>query len=84
SDKASRNISDLKEGSFFDKKKAFVYESRLFAAEVAKAGWMPVDKKNDLIRFANIGQKSKLKRMRFYSKYNFTRAHHNFWFRLWV
>ncbi len=84
SDKANRNITDLKEGNFFEKKKAFVYESRLFAAEVAKAGWMPVDKKNVLIRFANIGQKPKFKRMSFYSKYNFTRAHHNFWFRLWV
>ena len=83
-EKAERNINDLKQGNFFEKKKAFVYESRIFAAEVAKANWMPVDKKNILLRFANIGEKTKFKRMSFYSKYNFTRAHHNFWFRLWV
>ncbi|MBR5635876.1 MAG: glycosyltransferase family 2 protein [Pseudobutyrivibrio sp.] len=84
SDKASRNIEDLKQGSFLEKKKAFVNESRAFAKEITKADWLPKDKKNVLIRFANIGEKGKFKRMSFYSKNNFTRAHHNLWFRLWV
>lgn len=84
SDKASRNIQDIKQGSIFEKKKAFVNESRVFAGEIAKAEWLPKDKKNVLLRYANIGEKGKLKRMSFYSKNNFTRAHHNLWFRLWV
>lgn len=84
SDKRNRNVSDFKEGSFFAKKKAFVNEARLFAAELAKADFISKDKKNILIRFADIGHKSKFKRMIFYKKNNFTRAHHNFWFRLWV
>ena len=84
SDKASRNIQDLKQGSIIEKKKAFVNEARLFAGEIAKAEWLPKDKKNVLIRFSKIGEKGKLKRMSFYSKNNFTRAHHNLWFRLWV
>lgn len=84
SEKASRNLDDFKQGSFFDKKKAFVQESRTFAEEILKAQWLPKDKKNVLMRFANIGQKSKFKRMSFYAKNNFTRAHHNFWFRLFV
>lgn len=84
SDKAARNIEDLKQGNIFDKKKAFVEESRLFAAEILKAEWLPKDKKNVLLRFSTIGEKGKLKRMSFYSKNNFTRAHHNLWFRLWV
>ena len=84
SDKASRNIEDLKQGNIFQKKKAFVEESRLFAAEILKADWLPKDKKNVLLRFSAIGEKGKLKRMSFYSKNNFTRAHHNLWFRLWV
>ncbi|CBK75163.1 Glycosyltransferases involved in cell wall biogenesis [Butyrivibrio fibrisolvens 16/4] len=84
SDKASRNIEDLKQGNIFQKKKAFVEESRLFAAEMLKADWLPKDKKNVLLRFSTIGEKGKLKRMSFYSKNNFTRAHHNLWFRLWV
>lgn len=84
SDKASRNIEDLKQGNIFQKKKAFVEESRLFAAEILKADWLPKDKKNVLLRFSTIGEKGKLKRMSFYSKNNFTRAHHNLWFRLWV
>ena len=84
SDKRNRNVSDFKEGSLFAKKKAFVNEARLFAAELAKADFISKDKKNILIRFADIGHKSKFKRMIFYKKNNFTRAHHNFWFRLWV
>ena len=84
SEKASRNLEDFKQGSFFDKKKAFVQESRTFAEEILKAQWLPKDKKNVLMRFANIGQKSKFKRMSFYAKNNFTRAHHNLWFRLFV
>ena len=84
SDKRNRNVADLKDGSIFAKKKAFVMEARLFAAELSKADFIPVDKKNILIRFAEIGSKSKLKRMSFYKKNNFTRAHHNVWFRLWV
>lgn len=84
SDKRSRNISDIKSGSFFAKKKAFVNEARLFAAELAKIDFIPVDKKNILIRFAGIGKKAKLRRMSFYKKNNFTRATHNIWFRLWV
>jgi rhamnosyltransferase len=84
SDKASRNIEDIKQGNIFSKKKEFINESRMFAAEVAKAEWLPKDKKNMLLRFANIGEKGKFKRMSFYSKNNFTRAHHNLWFRLWV
>ena len=84
SDKAARNIEDLKQGNIFQKKKAFVEESRLFAAEILKADWLPKDKKNVLLRFSTIGEKGKLKRMSFYSKNNFTRAHHNLWFRLWV
>ncbi len=83
-DKATRNIQDLKQGSFFEKKKAFVQESRLFAAEIIKADWLPKDKKNILMRFANIGEKNKLKRISFYAQNNFTRANHNVWFRLWV
>lgn len=84
SDKASRNIDDLKSGSFFDKKREFVQESRLFASEISKVDFLPKDKQKILISFANIGDKNKLKRMSFYSKYNFTRAHHNLWFRLFV
>ncbi|SDI03569.1 rhamnosyltransferase [Pseudobutyrivibrio sp. 49] len=84
SDKASRNIQDLKQGSIFEKKKAFVNESRVFAGEIAKAEWLPKDKKNVLLRYSKIGEKGKFKRMSFYSKNNFTRAHHNLWFRLWV
>ena len=84
SDKANRNIEDLKTGSFFDKKREFVQESRLFASEIIKADFLPKDKKNVLMRFASIGDKNKIKRMSFYSKYNFTRAHHNLWFRLFV
>lgn len=82
--KASRNIGDFKQGSFFAKKKAFVNESRDFAGEILKADWLPKDKKNVLLRFSKIGEKGKFKRMSFYSKNNFTRAHHNLWFRLWV
>ncbi len=84
SDKRNRNVSDLKNGSLLEKKKAFVNEARAFAGEIAKADFIPNDKKNILIRFSKIGEKSKLKRMSFYKKYNFTRAHHNRWFRLWV
>ena len=84
SDKRNRNVADLKDGSIFAKKKAFVMEARLFATELSKADFIPVDKKNILIRFAEIGRKSKIKRMSFYKKNNFTRAHHNVWFRLWV
>ncbi|SHJ33189.1 glycosyltransferase family 2 protein [Pseudobutyrivibrio xylanivorans] len=84
SEKASRNLEDFKQGSLFEKKKAFVNESREFAGEIAKADWLPKDKKNVLLRFSKIGEKGKLKRMSFYSKNNFTRAHHNLWFRLWV
>ena len=83
-DKANRNLEDIKGGSFIAKKKAFVNEARLFASEIIKADFLPKDKKNVLIRFAKIGEKSKIKRMSFYSKNNFTRAHHNLWFRLWV
>lgn len=82
--KASRNIGDFKQGSFFAKKKAFVNEARDFAGEILKADWLPKDKKNVLLRFSKIGEKGKFKRMSFYSKNNFTRAHHNLWFRLWV
>ncbi len=84
SDKADRNLSDFKEGNLFEKKRAFVQESRLFANEIIKADWLPRDKKNVLLRFSQIGEKGKLRRMRFYAKNNFTRAHHNLWFRLWV
>ncbi len=84
SDKANRNIEDLQKGNIKDKKKEFVNESRLFAEEILKAKWLPSDKKNILIRFANISKKCKLKRMSFYKKYDFTRAHHNLWFLLWV
>lgn len=83
-EKASRNIEDMKQRSFFEKKKEFVQESRLFATELLKAPWLPKDKKNILMRFSTIGQKGKIRRMSFYAKNNFTRAHHNFWFRLWV
>lgn len=83
-DKRNRNIADFKNGSIFAKKKAFIEEARAFAAELSKGDFIPVDKKNILIRFADIGCKSKFKRMSFYKKNNFTRAHHNFWFRLWV
>ena len=84
SDNRNRHVADLKDGSIFAKKKAFVMGARLFAAELSKADFIPVDKKNILIRFAEIGRKSKIKRMSFYKKNNFTRAHHNVWFRLWV
>ena len=84
SDKATRNINDIKHGNIIAKKKAFINESRVFAEEIAKAEWLPKDKKNLLLRFSKIGEKGKLKRMSFYSKNNFTRAHHNVWFRLWV
>ncbi|SDB46467.1 rhamnosyltransferase [Pseudobutyrivibrio sp. YE44] len=84
SDKADRNITDLKEGSLFQKKKAFVNEARIFAGELIKADWLPKDKKDVLMRLTKIGEKGKLKRMSFYSRNNFTRAHHNLWFRLWV
>lgn len=84
SQKASRNLEDLKQGSIFAKKKAFVNEAREFAGELLKADWLPKDKKNILLRFSKIGEKGKFKRMSFYSKNNFTRAHHNLWFRLWV
>ena len=84
SDKANRNIQDMKQGSFLQKKKEFVQESRTFAAEIIKADFLPKDKKNVLTRFAKIGEKNKFKRVHFYSKYNFTRAHHNLWFRLFV
>ena len=83
-DKASRNFQDFKQGSIFAKKKVFINQSRIFAGEVSKASWIPKDKKNVLIRFAKIGEKGKLRRIRFYAKNNFTRAHHNAWFRLWV
>ncbi|MDC7280492.1 glycosyltransferase family 2 protein [Butyrivibrio fibrisolvens] len=84
SQKASRNLEDLKQGSIFAKKKAFVNEAREFAGELLKADWLPKDKKNILLRFSKIGEKGKFRRMSFYSKNNFTRAHHNLWFRLWV
>ncbi|WP_051194984.1 glycosyltransferase family 2 protein [Pseudobutyrivibrio ruminis] len=84
SDKRNRNVSDFKNGSLFEKKKSFINESRVFAGELAKLDFIPKDKKNILLRFTKIGEKSKLKRMSFYKKYNFTRAHHNLWFRLWV
>ena len=84
SDKAERNLEDFKEGNIKSKKKAFVEESRRFAGELIKADWLPKDKKNILIRFANIGNKSKINRMVFYSKNHFLRAHHNLWFLMWV
>ena len=84
SDKAARNIQDFKSGSIFAKKKAFVFESRLFADELLKASWLPKDKKDVLLRFAQVGEKGKLRRMAFYAKNNFTRPKHNLWFRLWV
>ena len=74
---------ELKDG-YSAKKKAFVNEARVFAEELAKIDFIPVDKKNILIRFAGIGKKTKLRRMSFYKKNNFTRANHNIWFRLWV
>ncbi|QFJ53902.1 glycosyltransferase family 2 protein [Pseudobutyrivibrio xylanivorans] len=83
-DKANRNLEDIKGGSFFEKKRAFVNESRLFASELLVADWLPKDKKNVLMRFAKIGEKGKIKRMSFYAKNNFSRARHNLWFRLWV
>lgn len=83
-DKANRNFADLKAGSLFAKKRAFMNEARLFAGEVAKAEFLPKDKKNILIRFANIGKKSKIRRVSFYLRNNFSRARHNLWFLLWV
>ena len=83
-DKANRNLEDIKGGSFFEKKRAFVNESRLFASELLVADWLPKDKKNVLMRFAKIGERGKIKRMSFYAKNNFSRARHNLWFRLWV
>ncbi|SEA00161.1 rhamnosyltransferase [Pseudobutyrivibrio sp. ACV-2] len=84
SEKAGRNIQDIKQGSFFEKKKEFVSESRLFANEIIKADFLPKDKRDVLMCFANIGRKNKLQRMYFYRKHNFTRAVHNLWFRLFV
>ena len=83
-DKTNRNISDIKSGTIFQKKKAFVKEARVFAGEMAKAPWLSVDKKDILIRFSKIESKSKFKRISFYRKHNFTRAGHNLWFMLWV
>lgn len=82
-DKIGRNIEISNKG-FLKKKKAFINEARLFAREVLKLENIPEDKLKVLSDFVNIGTKSKISRIRFYKENNFTRAHHNFWMRLWV
>lgn len=83
-DKASRNMTDVASGSFIAKKKAFVSEARIFASEILKISWIKGEKRQLLEDFVQIEKESKLKRMAFYRKNNFTRAHHNIWMRLWV
>lgn len=82
-DKLSRNASDVSNG-FIGKKKAFINEARMFAREILRLKNIPEDKLRVLNDFVHIGSKSKLARINFYKKNNFTRAHHNVWMRLWV
>ena len=83
SSKVQRNARDVACG-FLEKKRAFINEARLFAAEILKLSDIPQDKERILKEFVSIGSKSKLIRQKFYKDNNFTRAHHNFWMRLWV
>ena len=83
SSKVQRNARDVACG-FLEKKKAFINEARLFAAEILKLSDIPQDKERILKEFVSIGSKSKPIRQKFYKDNNFTRAHHNFWMRLWV
>ena len=83
SSKVQRNARDVA-SDFLEKKKAFINEARLFAAEILKLSDIPQDKERILKEFVSIGSKSKFVRQKFYKDNNFTRAHHNFWMRLWV
>jgi rhamnosyltransferase len=82
-DKIGRNLDDANKG-FFGKKKAFINEARSFAREVLKLENLPEEPLEVLSDFVNISTRPKLARMKFYRDNNFTRAHHNFWMRLWV
>ena len=84
SDKLSRNVKLAESGNFFEKKHTFINEARNFAKEIMKIDAIPDDKYKVLKEFVNIGNKPKLYRINFYKKYNFTRANHNAWMRLWV
>lgn len=83
-EKLQRNATAVSGGGFFAEKKAFVNEARLFAKEMLNVQTISAEKRDILMRFANISSKGKLSRMLFYKKYNFTRAKHNLWMRLWV
>lgn len=81
--KMARNMSDIPNG-FFGKKKAFINEARSFAREILRLRDIPENKLKVLNDFVHIGSKPKLARMKFYRDKNFTRAHNNWWMRLWV
>lgn len=82
--KALRNVENAREGGIKARKKAFINEAKTFAKEILKVDNIPQDKRGILQEFVDLDSHGKLYRMHFYSKYNFTRAHHNLWMRLWV
>ncbi len=82
--KALRNARDAGQQSILAKKRAFINEAKIFAKEILKVDNIPQDKRQVLQEFVNLDSHGKLYRMHFYRKYNFTRAHHNLWMRLWV
>jgi len=82
--KVARNLKDLLNGSFKAKKMAFIAEAKNLAWVILSIDGINEDVKPVLEEFINIDGKKKSERRRFYKEHNFTRAHGNFWMRLWV
>ena len=83
-DKVSRNAKDLKNGSFIEKKKAFIKEARDLAELVLLVDKLPAKVRTLLKEFVNIDKKNKFERIVFYKKNKFERARRTWWMYLWL
>ena len=83
-DKVSRNASDIKSGSFLQKKREFVQSSKDLAKVLLMMDKLPAKVRLLLKDYVEIGSKPKLARIYFYKKNKFERARNNAWYYMWI
>ena len=82
--KVMRNIKPVCSGEFAERKRAYIRQTRDLANQLSLVNDVLEDVRCFLREFADIGNRSKLARVRFYWRHNISKNHGTLWMYLWV
>ena len=82
--KLIRNLKDLLSGQFAAEKKQFHEKEKELARLLLQQKDLPSDVRKTMTELLKLRYHGKLYRMHWYRVNGLTRAHHDFWMRLWV